>query len=89
MADELVFTGGEIIHATLQLPKVTSVPLNGSAALLVFKDAPDGEELLYDFDSQDEKATKLDYELAAVSGLLTGALNVLWQKDFNLESAKA
>lgn len=89
MADELVFTGGEIIHATLQLPKVTSVPLNGSAALLVFKDAPDGEELLYDFDSQAEKATKLDYELAAVSGLLTGALNVLWQKDFNLESAKA
>ena len=88
MANELVFTGGEIIHATPQLPKVTSVSLNGSAVLVGYKDAPDGEEILFDFDPQAEKATKLDYELAAVSGLLTGALNVLWQKDFDLESAK-
>ena len=88
MANELVFTGGKIIHATPQLPKVTSVPLNGSAVLVGYKDAPDGEEIHFDFDPQAEKATKLDYELAAVSGLLTGALNVLWQKDFDLESAK-
>lgn len=88
MADELVFSGGEIVYAMPQLPKVTSVPLNGSAVLVGFKDAPDGEEALFDFDPRAEKATKLDYELAAVSGLLTGALNILWQKDFNLEGAK-
>lgn len=88
MADELVFTGGEIIHAMAQLPKVRSVPLSGNAVLVGFKDAPDGEGVLFDFDPQAEKATKLDYELAAVSGFLTGALNVLWQKDFNLEGAK-
>ena len=88
MADELVFSGGEIVYAMPRLPKVTSVPLNGSAVLVGFKDAPDGEEVLFDFDPRAEKATKLDYELAAVSGLLTGALNILWQKDFNLEGAK-
>lgn len=88
MADELVFSAGEIVYAMPQLPKVTSVPLNGSAVLVGFKDAPDGEEVLFDFDPRAEKATKLDYELAAVSGLLTGALNILWQKDFNLEGAK-
>lgn len=89
MADELVFSGGEIVYTMPQLPKVASVPLNGSAVLVGFKDAPDGEEVLFDFDPRAEKATKLDYELAAVSGLLTGALNILWQKDFNLEGAKA
>lgn len=89
MADELVFSGGEIVYTMSQLPKVTSVPLNGSAVLVGFKDAPDGEEVLFDFDPRAEKATKFDYELAAVSGLLTGALNILWQKDFNLEGAKA
>lgn len=88
MADELVFSGGEIVYTMPQLPKVASVPLNGSAVLVGFKDAPDGEEVLFDFDPRAEKATKLDYELAAVSGLLTGALNILWQKDFNLEGAK-
>lgn len=88
MADELVFTGGEVVCTTSQLPKVTSVPLNGNAVLVAFKDAPDGEEVFFDFDPQAEKATKLDYELAAVSGLLTGALNILWQKDFNPEVAK-
>lgn len=88
MADELVFTGGEIVYTTSQLPKVTSVPLSGNAVLVGIKDAPDGEGVLFDFDPQAEKATKLDYELAAVSGFLTGALNVLWQKDFNLEGAK-
>ena len=89
MADELVFTGGEVVYTMSQLPQVTSVPLNGSAALIGFKDAPDGEEVLFYFDPRAEKATKLDYELAAVGGLLTGALNILWQKDFNLEGAKA
>lgn len=88
MADELVFTGGEIVYTTSQLPKVTSVPLSGNAVLVGIKDAPDGEGILFDFDPQAEKATKLDYELAAVSGFLTGTLNVLWQKDFNLEGAK-
>lgn len=88
MADELVFSGGEIVYTMPQLPKVTSAPLNGSAVLVGFKDAPDGEEVLFDFDPRAEKATKFDYELAAVSGLLTGALNILWQKDFNLEGAK-
>ena len=43
MADELVFSGGEIVYAMPQLPKVASVPLNGSAVLVGFKDAPDGE----------------------------------------------
>lgn len=88
MADELVFSGGEIVYTMPQLPKVTSAPLNGSAVLVGFKDASNGEEVLFDFDPRAEKATKLDYELAAVSGLLTGALNILWQKDFNLEGAK-
>ncbi len=88
MADELVFSGGEIVYTMPQLPKVTSAPLNGSAVLVGFRDAPDGEEVLFDFDPRAEKATKFDYELAAVSGLLTGALNILWQKDFNLEGAK-
>ena len=41
MADELVFSAGEIVYAMPQLPKVTSVPLNGSAVLVGFKDAPD------------------------------------------------
>ena len=89
MADELVFSGREIVYTISQLPKVTSVPLSGNAVLVGFKDAPDGEEVLFDFDPRAEKATKLDYELAAVSGLLAGALNILWQKDFNLEGAKA
>lgn len=88
MAGELVFSGGEIVYAISQLPQVTSVPLNGSAVLIGFEDAPNGEETLFDFDPRAEKATKLDYELAAVSGLLTGALNILWQKDSNLEGAK-
>lgn len=44
MADELVFSGGEIVYTMSQLPKVTSAPLNGSAVLVGFKDAPDGEE---------------------------------------------
>ena len=88
MAGELVFSGGEIVYAISQLPQVTSVPLNGSAVLIGFEDAPNGEEALFDFDPRAEKATKLDYELAAVSGLLTGALNILWQKDSNLEGAK-
>lgn len=89
MAGELIFSGGEIVYAMSQLPQVTSVPLSGSAVLIGFKDAPDGEEVLFSFDPQAEKATKLDYELAGVSGLITGALNILWQKDFNLEGAKA
>lgn len=42
MADELVFSGGEIVYTMPQLPKVASVPLNGSAVLVGFKDAPDG-----------------------------------------------
>lgn len=42
MADELVFSAGEIVYAMSQLPKVTSVSLNGSAVLVGFKDAPDG-----------------------------------------------
>lgn len=48
MADELVFSGGEIVCTMPQLPKVASVPLNGSAVLVGFKDAPDGEEVLFD-----------------------------------------
>ena len=54
MADELVFSGGEIVYTMSQLPKVTSVPLNGSAVLVGFKDAPDGEEALFDFDPRAE-----------------------------------
>lgn len=88
MTNELVFTGGEVVRAMPQLPKVTSVPISGNAVLVGFGDDSAGAEVLFDFDPQAEKATKLDYELAAVSGLLTGALNVLWQKDFDLEGAK-
>ena len=88
MDNELVFTGGEIVRAMPQLPRVTSVPLGGNAMLLRLEDAPDDEEVLFEFDPQAKKATRLDYELAAVSGILTGALNVLWQKDFDLEGAK-
>lgn len=42
MAGELVFSGGEIVYAISQLPQVTSVPLNGSAVLIGFEDAPNG-----------------------------------------------
>ncbi|WP_322153545.1 hypothetical protein [Paratractidigestivibacter sp.] len=88
MANDIVFTGGEIVRAIPQLPRVTSVPLGGNAMLVRLEDVPDDEEVLFEFDPQAEKATRLDYELAAVSGVLTGALNVLWQKDFDLEGAK-
>lgn len=88
MANDIVFVGGEIVRAMPQLPRVTSVPLGGNAVLARLESAPDDEEVLFEFDHQAEKATRLDYELAAVSGILTGALNVLWQKDFDLEGAK-
>lgn len=36
----------------------------------------------------DNKASSLDYGIAAASGLLTGALSILWMKEFSLENAK-
>lgn len=68
MANELVFTGGKIIHATPQLPKVTSVPLNGSAVLVGYKDAPDGEEIHFDFDPQAERLRSSTMSLLPLAG---------------------
>lgn len=36
----------------------------------------------------DNRASGLDYGVAAASGLLTGALSILWMKDFSLKNAK-
>lgn len=88
MANDIVLAGGEIVRAIPQLPRVTSVPLGGNAVLVRLESVPDDEEVLFEFDPQAKKATRLDYELAAVGGILTGALNVLWQKGFDLEAAK-
>lgn len=88
MANDIVFAGGETVRTMPQLPRVASVPLGGNAVLVRLEGAPDDEEVLFEFDPQAEKATRLDYELAAVSGILTGTLNVLWQKGFDLEGAK-
>ena len=68
MTDELVFSGGEIVYTMSQLPKVTSVPLNGSAVLVGFKDAPDGEEVLFDFDPQAERLRSSTMNLQPLAG---------------------
>ncbi len=73
MADELVFSGGEIVYTMPQLPKVTSAPLNGSAVCwLVLGTLPMGRRSSLILTLGLKKATKFDHELAAVSGLPHG-----------------
>ena len=45
------------------------------------------ENISMDFDEAVPHADRLDYELAAACGLLTGALSVLWGKKFSLDEA--
>ena len=40
-----------------------------------------------EFDSEIPKADKTDYLLAASCGILSGALSVLWSKEFSLDEA--
>ncbi len=87
MPNEIILTGGKTVRV-LQLPRVTTTAIAGNAQLVMYDVAPEEDEA-FDFDPGANRATRLDYVLAAASGALTGALNVLWQKEFDLESAKS
>ena len=45
------------------------------------------DNIAFEFDEAISYADKLDYELAAACGLLTGSLSVLWGKKFSLDVA--
>ena len=48
----------------------------------------EGCDFEFDYDQDISRADKLDYEVAAASGLLTAILDILWVEDFSLAKAK-
>lgn len=73
--------------------KVTTKELIGevdSSEISFMDDVPEElteETISMEFEESISHADKLDYELAAACGLLTGALSVLWGKKFSLDEA--
>lgn len=53
-----------------------------------FDEVEEGIDFQFDFEQAISKADKLDYEVAAASGLLTAILDILWVEEFSLVGAK-
>lgn len=53
-----------------------------------FDELEEGFEFYFDFEKEVTKADRLDYEVAAASGLLTAILDILWIEEFSLSEAR-
>ncbi len=72
------------------IPSETWIPENSP---YVYEVDPELKQVVDDdatvvLEKTDNKASGLDYGIAAASGLLTGALSILWMKEFSLQNAK-
>ncbi|WP_216378363.1 hypothetical protein [Arcanobacterium phocae] len=86
--------GKDIVVKQINLPQPSAglpeIVWNGSRFQFEVAEAPSEIDLLQieaSFDPTVTKADKIDYLIAASSGVLTGLLNIFLQKEFDLEAA--
>lgn len=92
MDQDLILHGGDDecrLFPKTPLPQLTGVPVEGTYEVSLNQGAQPEETFSYEYDPSASPAQARDYLFAAASGVLMGAINVLWQKDFNLADARA
>ena len=95
MDNDLIIMGNELVlekdfDFRILVPSEKWIPENTDYVFEIdssLKQDADDESAVV-LEKTDRKATKLDYGVAAASGLLTGVLSILWMKEFSLENAK-
>ena len=78
------------IEYDIQVPTKELVGKIGSSEIIFSEKTPTGltdDNISVEFDSKVSHADKIDYEIAASCGLLTGTLSVLWGEKFSLDEA--
>ena len=90
MNQELILHGGDEGHLfpKTPLPQLTGVSVEGTYEVSLNQGPQPEETFSCECDPSASPAQVRDYLFAAASGVLMGAINVLWQKDFNLADAR-
>ena len=77
-----------LVFSTTPLPQLTDVPVEGTYEVSLNEGSEPDETAAFEFDPNASPAQARDYVVATASGILMGALNVLWQQDLNLADAR-
>ena len=77
-----------LVFSTTPLPQLTDVPVEGTYEVSLNEGSEPDETAAFEFDPNASPAQARDYVVAAASGILMGALNVLWQQDLDLADAR-
>ena len=77
-----------LVFPETPLPQLTDVRVEGTYEVSLSEGSEPDETAAFELDPNASPAQFRDYLFAAASGILMGALSVLWQKDFNLADAR-
>ena len=77
-----------LVFSATPLPQLTDVPVEGTYEVSLNEGSEPDETAAFEFDPNASPAQARDYVVAAASGILMGALNVLWQQDIDLADAR-
>ena len=90
MSQDLVHRGDDerLLFSETPLPQLTAIRVEGTYEVSLNEGHGPAETFSFEFDPNASPAQLRDYLFAAASGILMGALGVLWQKDINLTEAR-
>lgn len=90
MSQDLVHRGDDerLLFSETPLPQLTTIRVEGTYEVSLNEGHGLAETFSFEFDPNASPAQLRDYLFAAASGILMGALGVLWQKDINLTEAR-
>ena len=77
-----------LVFPETPLPQLTDVRVEGTYEVSLSEGSEPDETEAFELDPNASPAQARDYVVAAASGILMGALSVLWQKDINLTEAR-
>ena len=90
MSQDLVHRGDDerLLFSETPLPQLTAIRVEGTYEVSLNEGHGPAETFSFEFDPNASPAQLREYLFAAASGILMGALGVLWQKDINLTEAR-
>ena len=90
MSQDLVHRGDDerLLFSETPLPQLTAIRVEGTYEVSLNEGHEPAETFSFEFDPNASPAQLRDYLFAAASGILMGALGILWQKDINLTEAR-
>lgn len=77
-----------LVFSPTPLPQLTDVRVEGTYEVSLNEGSERDDTAAFEFDPNASPAQARDYVVAAASGILMGALNVLWQQDLDLADAR-